>query len=497
MRKKVYLLLAVLGILYMGMYLPQNVYAVTVSDSGSDDNTTAAANQMSVGDTVQGAISETDDLDYYTFTLESAGCVTLKMTAYMQFYCIRLFNADGEEIWYTNYNEWNSNVGYRRDTYELYLEQGTYYMQINGYKYGTDYKSNGIYECETAFLSSQVNNREADNSFASANNISANHKIVGQISEDDACDIYAFSVSEAGCETLKMTSYMQYYCIILFNADGKEIWYTNYNEWNSNVGYRRDTYDLYLEHGTYYLEINGYKYGTEYKSNGKYECEASFASSGTSFNRDDNSFADANLIDISKTYTGQISINDDFDTYRFKVASKTTLPVTITSYMQFYCIKLFNADGGEFWHTDYNEWNSNVGYRKDSHYIVLSPGVYYMQINGYKYGTEYKSSGKYKFSLNAADVKKPNQVKNVKVWQKSKALSLEWDSVPDAQGYQVCYSTSKNFKKKKTMTTTSTNVIISGLKSNKNYYVKVRAYVSANGKKVYGKYSRTVKQKTW
>lgn len=88
----------------------------------------------------------------------------------------------------------------------------------------------------------------------------------------------------------------------------------------------------------------------------------------------------------------------------------------MTAYTQFYCIRLFNADGKQIWHTDYNEWNSNVGYRKDSHYIVLSPSVYYMQVNGYMYGTAYKSSGKYKFSLNAADVKKPNQVKNVKVW---------------------------------------------------------------------------------
>ena len=42
--------------------------------------------------------------------------------------------------------------------------------------------------------------------------------------------------------------------------------------------------------------------------------------------------------------------------------------------MQYYSIKIFDADGKEIWDTHYNEWNSNVGYRKDSQNVVLSAG---------------------------------------------------------------------------------------------------------------------------
>ena len=96
--------LLVIGILWAGMALPQSASAATVTDSASDD-TTGTANAVTMGDTIKGSITETDDLDYYKFTLGSAGCVTLNITSYMQYYCIYLYNSDGEEIWYTNENE--------------------------------------------------------------------------------------------------------------------------------------------------------------------------------------------------------------------------------------------------------------------------------------------------------------------------------------------------------------------------------------------------------
>jgi len=494
--KKVYWILMVLGMLCVGISLPQSVSAAVVIDSASDDNTTATANWMTIGDTVQGVISETDDLDYYTFTLESAGCVTLKMTSYMRYYCIKVFNQDGDEIWYTDYNEWTETVGYRRDEYKLYLERGTYYMEINGYRNETYAKSTGKYIVDTDFASSNTTFNGDGNSFADANDISAGSTIIGQISEGEDHDTFKFSLSETGCVSLKMTSYMQYYCIKVFNLDGEEIWDTDYNEWTETVGYRRDEYKLYLEQGTYYMEINGYRYAQYYKTVGKYIVDTGFVSSNTTFHGDDNSFADANSISSTKTYIGQISINDDFDTYQFRVSSGGKIPFTITSYMQYYCIKLFNADGEEIWYTDYNEWNGNVGYRKDTHYAVLNPGIYYIQINGYKYGTSSKSTGKYKFSMSTGAVKKLDRVNNLRTGQQKKALNLYWDAVSDAEGYQICYSTSKTFKSKKTVATTSTSTTLRGLKAKKKYYVKVRAYVVVGGKKIYGKYSAVVKQKT-
>lgn len=60
-------------------------------------------------------------------------------------------------------------------------------------------------------------------------------------------------------------------------------------------------------------------------------------------------------------------------------------------------------------------------------------------------------------------------------------------------GYQVQISTSKSFKSgNSSYTVKSTSKSIPKLKSNKKYYVRVRAYKTVNGKKQYGKWS-TVK----
>lgn len=490
MMKRLYWILVVLGIMCGGIIFPQGALAATVTDSASDDNATATANRMNVGDTVQGMITETDDLDYYTFTLDSAGCVTLDMTSYMRYYCIKVLNSDGEEIWYTDDNIWTETVGYRRDTHRLYLERGSYYMEINGYWVGSLNKSVGTYECNTSFVLSNVTNVEVDNSFAQANDISLGNQITGQISEGDNCDIYKFHIAKAGCVNLDITSFMRNYCVKVFNSNGEEIWYTDYNGWTETVGYRRDTHRLYLEQGTYYMEINGYMAGDSGKSVGKYVVNTGFVSSGTSFEGNDNSFAAANRITSAKTYTGQISINDAFDTYRFEVASGGRIPITIRSYMKYYTVKLFDANGKEVWYSDYNGWNENVGYRKDTHYVVLSAGTYFIQVsaNG-------NATGKYKLSLSAAAAKKLDKVENVRASQQGDGIDVDWDGVSDAQGYQVCYSTSKTFAGAKTANASSTHATLNKLKSKKSYYIRVRAYVVANGKRIYGSYSKAVKQK--
>ena len=236
----------------------------------TSDNTFATASRINMGDTLNGSITETKDYNNYQLQLDSAGCITLNMTAYMRYYCIRIYETDGTEIWYTDSNEWNETVGYRRDEYNIYIEKGKYYIQINGYRRDDYDKVTGEYTCRTSFTSSGVTNREDDNSFADANNITIGDKIVGQISVNDDFDTYKFTLSQVGCVKLEMTSYMKYYGIKLFNSDGEQVWYSNQNEWNETVGYRSDTYDLYLEKGTYYLQVDGYRVYDWDKSTGKY-----------------------------------------------------------------------------------------------------------------------------------------------------------------------------------------------------------------------------------
>ncbi|MCR5429185.1 MAG: hypothetical protein K6F16_09345 [Lachnospiraceae bacterium] len=75
--------------------------------------------------------------------------------------------------------------------------------------------------------------------------------------------------------------------------------------------------------------------------------------------------------------------------------------------------------------------------------------------------------------------------------KKSKTLTVAWKAVENADGYEVTYSTSKKFKKAKTVSVSKASAKIKNLKK-KNYYVKVRGYVlDPLGNKVYGEYSQT------
>ncbi|MGN0173267.1 MAG: fibronectin type III domain-containing protein [Acutalibacteraceae bacterium] len=70
--------------------------------------------------------------------------------------------------------------------------------------------------------------------------------------------------------------------------------------------------------------------------------------------------------------------------------------------------------------------------------------------------------------------------------------------VANAQGYQIQYSTNKKFKKAKTKTlaASKSSLKIKKLKAKTKYYVRVRAYSTVNGQKVYSKWSKTLNTKT-
>ena len=79
-----------------------------------------------------------------------------------------------------------------------------------------------------------------------------------------------------------------------------------------------------------------------------------------------------------------------------------------------------------------------------------------------------------------------------KVTAGSKKATISWSKVAGASGYQVYMSTSKSGTYTSIKTTTSLSFTKTGLKTGRTYYFKVRAYVTVNGKKVYGDYSTIV-----
>ena len=96
-------------------------------------------------------------------------------------------------------------------------------------------------------------------------------------------------------------------------------------------------------------------------------------------------------------------------------------------------------------------------------------------------------------------VKRPKVmvIKSLKKYKK--ALTVSWKKVKDAQGYQIQYATSNNFKKAKSVTVKGARITsrkIIGLKAKKKYYVRVRAYAGKGSDRKYSKWSKVKSQKT-
>lgn len=104
-------------------------------------------------------------------------------------------------------------------------------------------------------------------------------------------------------------------------------------------------------------------------------------------------------------------------------------------------------------------------------------------------------SGNYSGSLTASITIKPKKetLSSLKSSAKKK-LTVKWKKDTTVTGYEVQYSTSSKFTKNTTKTSTikknsTTSKTVSSLKSKKKYYVRLRAYKTSNGKKLYGAWS--------
>ena len=105
-----------------------------------------------------------------------------------------------------------------------------------------------------------------------------------------------------------------------------------------------------------------------------------------------------------------------------------------------------------------------------------------------------KGIGNFKDSETISFKIKPGKPTITKKNATKKKVSIKYGKVKGASGYQVVYSTKKNFKKKTVINTKKTKVSFKR-KEKGTYYVKVRAYKKVNKKYVYSLYSKAVKIK--
>ena len=92
---------------------------------------------------------------------------------------------------------------------------------------------------------------------------------------------------------------------------------------------------------------------------------------------------------------------------------------------------------------------------------------------------------------------KSTAIKSIKKTKRS--LRISWKKIKSVKGYQIQYSTSKKFKKAKSVLIKNyktTSKTIKKLKSKKKYYVRIRTYYYVKGKRVYSYWCKVKTGKT-
>ena len=533
----------------------------------------SGATKINVGSTVNGSITETVSARVYQFSLASAGRLSIDMTSYMKYYTIQIFDATGSQVWYAHEKEWNGNLKYRQDAYNIDLIAGSYYIKVTA-KYNLSWSSNAVgnYSFKTGFQSANETFAEPNNDFVTADSISLGQTVNGQIAVNDYKDIYKFQLASAGRLQIDIISYMEYYSLEIFDDSGYRVWYADDRKWNSNLEYRQDSYILDLAAGLYYIKVTGQiKLAWSDNRTGKYSFGMNFQSANETFTEPNNDFASANGIYLGQIINGQIAINDTKDIFVLNLANDIGIALQMESYMKYYTIEIYDINGKLVWYTDDNCWNEVIGYRKDIYDTELSAGQYYLCVSGKEQRSyDNAATGNYTLSLNAQiplngaavskiadktytgnyinpqvkvtyqgkvlqqdtdyEVEYSNNlyigtatvtitgkgayygtkeihfkikpVKPKKVSAKNdgkKRVMIRWQSTSQNVYYVVYRSTKKNSGYKKIATVKNryaTSYIDKKVKRKKTYYYKVRAYATADGKKLYSNYTSPKKVRT-
>ena len=231
MKKTISILVSLIMVISIVTIVP-----ITAKAAG---NSFAAATSFTLGRTVNGSITKTNTVDYYTFTLSSSGKVKLTASSEMET-VYRIYASSNTN----NYIYYKSSESF---TDAIELKSGKYYLMIKPY-YPSD---TGVYSFSTSFTSANETFKESfdkdDDTIAKANSISLGTSYKGHLAINDNVDMYAFTMPSSGSLTFSANSEMDtVYRIYASSNTNSYIYYKSSESYSETIE---------LKSGKYYLVI--------------------------------------------------------------------------------------------------------------------------------------------------------------------------------------------------------------------------------------------------
>ncbi len=437
------------------------------AESGSgNNNTIAAASQISLGTTYKGQLALNDDRDIYKFSISSSGKILLSAAATMRGVRYRLYDSDGSQLWYDYYTA--NNSGQNNISKSFNLTKGTYYLGVElGYTGNYSFKLTFTSAGETFAESQGWNN----NTIAAAYRISLGTTYKGQLAINDCKDFYKFSIGSSGKYTLSSTSEVNRVYFRLYDSGGKQLWKGYYNTNNSGQCIISKNFDL--TKGTYYLGVESSSYTGNYSfkiTPHTHSLTSTVTKATTSRNGTIKRKCSCGYETKSTIYRpSKVYLSATKYTYDGKVKTPS---VTVKA--------------------------SNGATISSSNYSVSYAGN---RRNVGKYTVKVTFKGNYSGSLQTSFVINPRSTYITKLTSASKCFRAYWRrQSAQTSGYQVQFALNNRFTSgRKTYTISGnsrTTALYRKLLGNRRYYVRVRTYRVVSGVRYYSAWSSAKSVKT-
>lgn len=334
---------------------------------------------------------------------------------------------------------------------------------------------------------------------------------------------YRFELLSDGQLSWKIMTYFDNSLLLRIYSENMSQLATYWVGGGTSISPKTDSDVISLSKGKYYIGIHqGY---------GQMEGDYKIYLEHTSYGVNDQyavSYDSPQTMALGQEVTGAITTTDKEDWFKIVIPRSGTYMSRVMSYQSSLHVYIYNYDLSKRVAAYYYVSGNLSGAGIESNTHKLEAGTYYIKVNG--------GGGKYKFLMDNQACSHTYKASKVKATYFSqgythytcskcgasyngsytaklsipkesissirgakKKLTLSWKKMDGVSGYQIRYSTSKNFKKNvKTVTVKKANTskkTIKKLKSKKNYYVQVRAYAAKDGMTVYGKWSAKKKVK--
>lgn len=216
------------------------------------NDTYATATPIAVNREISGVINADDSHDYYTFTTNEAGLVSVSTANISgKRLDIDILDRDGKRM--NSLRTDRSSTAADRSSLQIGLPAGTYYIDVKNYdnmlfeeySFILDYTAGTHYE------------QEYNNSIQQANPIALNKTYTGNIPWDDSYDYYAFTLQKDLQTTIQfLNTPGKRWTITLYDANGKKI--KDVRTASDSTASEFTTLQQLLAKGTYYVGIDNY-----------------------------------------------------------------------------------------------------------------------------------------------------------------------------------------------------------------------------------------------